>query len=87
MGRFSGFCGSVTFVNPVPFWFFLLRLAIVRNSGNLPNYPLSAFLSQISPKVYSYCSVLSLFDGCDPGTWAARCRKELPTRKSSGKGL
>ena len=55
------------------FWFFLLRLAIVRNSGNLPNYPLSAFLSQISPKVYSYCSVLSLFvDGRDPAWYLGR---------------
>ena len=34
MGRFSGFCGSVTFVNPVPIWFLLVRFAIAHNSGN-----------------------------------------------------
>ena len=37
LGRFSGFCGSVTFVNPVPIWFFLVRFAIARNSGEPPD--------------------------------------------------
>ena len=35
--RFSGFCGSVTFVNPVPIWFFLVRFAIARNFGEPPD--------------------------------------------------
>ena len=37
LGRFSGFCGSVTFVNPVPIWFFLVRFAIARNFGEPPD--------------------------------------------------
>ena len=38
----SGFCGPVTFVNPVPIWFFLVRI-----SGNPPNC--ERFHSQMSP--------------------------------------
>lgn len=35
-GRFSGFSGFGTFVNPVHIWFFLLRLAISLLTGLLP---------------------------------------------------